>query len=65
MYVSNFYLLFGGIGMSGIGVYYGFYFFKLFFYMKGYVKKVIWFDLLIVYLFYIKVKEKFIRKIFK
>jgi aldehyde dehydrogenase (NAD+) len=65
MHVSNPYLPFGGIGMSGIGAYHGFYSFKLFSHTKGYVKKATWLDLPIVYPPYTKFKEKFIRKIFK
>lgn len=65
MHVSNPYLPFGGIGMSGIGAYHGFYSFKLFSHTKGYVKKATWFDLPIIYPPYTKFKEKLIRKIFK
>jgi len=65
MHVSNPYLPFGGIGMSGIGAYHGFYSFKLFSHTKGYVKKATWLDLPIVYPPYTKAKDKLIRKIFK
>lgn len=65
MHVSNPYLPFGGIGMSGIGAYHGFYSFKLFSHTKGYVKKATWFDLPIIYPPYTKFKEKLIKKILK
>lgn len=65
MHVSNPYLPFGGIGMSGIGAYHGFYSFKLFSHTKGYVKKTTWFDLPIIYPPYTKFKEKLIKKILK
>lgn len=56
------FLLFGGVGNSGIGSYYGKVSFDIFFYYKSVLNKGLWFDLKFWYVFY-KNKVGLIKKI--
>lgn len=64
MYLVNFKLLFGGVGVLGMGCYYGKYLFDIFIYEKSYIFKFIWLELG-VYLLLYKGKFKYIKVFFK